>query len=318
VVAIVGPPRGGLGQELVVAGGGHDGVHVDDERSPAEPDGDLVVPGELDLPFPVKGQAAGPGGQGHDLAGLDAAGLQHPDLGDQAGGEGDGDGMGRPLGRGQAQVEPERGRPGQRRDRRRHRRQADRAGAGEGHQRLRDRPDPPQGARPDPALGGDGHVDQGAVPGAAVDGDLELLGPPHQLVAAQPAGCHQAGRQPGHGGLAQLREGVLVPVDSAHSGMSPQCLATTRWVPSPPRTTIAATCRSAMASTASAESRASSRSAISSTSSSGRRWAARCPVRPLRWRWRLWERPEPAGIMTTRPTLTVTMPWGTRPAEPDQ
>src|SRR4030095_8549473 len=74
LVAIVGPPRGGLGQELVVAGGGHDGVHVDDERSPAEPDGDLVVPGELDLPFPVKGQAAGPGGQGHDLAGLDAAG----------------------------------------------------------------------------------------------------------------------------------------------------------------------------------------------------------------------------------------------------
>jgi hypothetical protein len=154
---------------------------------------------------------------------------------------------------------------------------------------------------------------------------------------------------------------LLVPVDSAHSGMSPQCLATTRWVPSPPRTTIAATCRSAMASTASAESRASSRSAISSTSSSGRRWAARCPVRPLRWRWRLWERPEPAGIMTTRPTptapspamsrctiapfsalsnteapvtsrrtsrpdaglattptLTVTMTWGTRPAEPGQ
>jgi hypothetical protein len=97
VVAIVGPPRGGLVQELVVAGGGHDGVHVDDERSLAEPDGDLVVPGELDLPFPVEGQAAGPGGQGHDLAGLDAAGLEHPDLGDQAGGERDGDGMGRPL-----------------------------------------------------------------------------------------------------------------------------------------------------------------------------------------------------------------------------
>ena len=192
-----------------MAGGGHDGVHVDDERSLAEPDGDLVVPGELDLPFPVKGQAAGPGGQGHDLAGLDAAGLQHPDLGDQARGEGDGDGMGRLLGRGQAQVEPERGRPRQRRDRRRHRRQADRAGAGEGHQRLRDRPDPPQGARPDPALGGDGHVDQCAVPGAAVDGDLQLLGPPHQLVAAHPAGRHQAGRQPGHGGLAQLREGVV-------------------------------------------------------------------------------------------------------------
>ena len=69
----------------MLAGGGHDRVDVDDEWSLAEPDGDLVVLGELDLPLPVEGQAAGPGGERHDLAGLDAAGLEHPDLGDQAG-----------------------------------------------------------------------------------------------------------------------------------------------------------------------------------------------------------------------------------------
>jgi hypothetical protein len=40
----------------------------------------------------------------------------------------------------------------------------------------------------------------------------------------------------------------------------------------------------------------------------GRRWVARCPVRPLRWRWRLWERPEPAGIMTTRSTPAAPSP----------
>jgi hypothetical protein len=68
VVAIVGPPRGGPVQHLQAVG---------------RP--------ELDLPFPVQGQAAGPGGQGHGLAGVDAAGLEHPDLGDQAGGEGHGD-----------------------------------------------------------------------------------------------------------------------------------------------------------------------------------------------------------------------------------
>jgi hypothetical protein len=101
---------------------------------------------------------------------------------------------------------------------------------------------------------------------------------------------------------------LLVPVDSAQSGMSPQWPATTRWVPSPPRTTIAATWRSAMASTAAAESPASSRRAMSRTSSSGRRWAASWPVRPLRWRWRLWETPEPAGIMTTRSTPAAPSP----------
>jgi hypothetical protein len=101
---------------------------------------------------------------------------------------------------------------------------------------------------------------------------------------------------------------LLVPVDSAHRGMSPQWAATTRWVPSPPRTTIAATCRSAMARTAAAESRASSNSAMSRTSSSGRRWAARWPVRPLRWRWRLWETPDPAGIITTRSTPVAPSP----------
>jgi hypothetical protein len=101
---------------------------------------------------------------------------------------------------------------------------------------------------------------------------------------------------------------LLVPVDSAHSGMSPQWPATTRWVPSPPRTTIAATGRSAMAATAATESRASSRRAMSSTSSSGRRWSASGPVRPLRWRWRLEETPEPAGIITTRSTPAAPSP----------
>jgi hypothetical protein len=105
--------------------------------------------------------------------------------------------------------------------------------------------------------------------------------PPSRPVATRPVA------RPATVASRSSGKALLVPVDSAHSGMSPQCLATTRWVPSPPRTTIAATCRSAMASTASAESRASSRSAISSTSSSGRRWAARCPVRPPRWRRRL-------------------------------
>ena len=101
---------------------------------------------------------------------------------------------------------------------------------------------------------------------------------------------------------------LLVPVDSAHRGMSPQCPATTRWVPSPPRTTIAATGRSVMASTAATESRASSCSAISSTSSSGRGWSASWPVRPRRWRWRLWETPEAAGIITTRSTPAAPSP----------
>jgi hypothetical protein len=85
VVAIVGPPRGGLVQQLQPAGAGHDGVDVDDERSRHEADGHAVGRPELDLAFPVEGQAAGPGGQGHDLAGVDAPGLEYPDLGDQAG-----------------------------------------------------------------------------------------------------------------------------------------------------------------------------------------------------------------------------------------
>src|SRR4029453_10817264 len=143
VVAIVGPPRDGLVQHLQPAGAGHDGVDVDDERSRDEADGHAVGRPELDLAFPVQGQAAGPGGQGHHLAGVHAPGLQHPDLGDQAGGEGHGDHPRGPLRRGAPPPAP--------------RREADGAGAGEGPQRLGDALPPPQGPRPDPALGGDGH-----------------------------------------------------------------------------------------------------------------------------------------------------------------
>jgi hypothetical protein len=101
---------------------------------------------------------------------------------------------------------------------------------------------------------------------------------------------------------------LLVPVDSAHRGRSPQWRATTRQVPSPPSTTIAATPRSAMARTAAAESPASSRTAMSSTSSSGRGRSASRPVRPRRWRWRLAETPEAAGIITTRSTPAAPSP----------
>ena len=43
---------------------------------------------------------------------------------------------------------------------------------------------------------------------------------------------------------------MLVPVERPQIGVSPQLLATTRWVPSPPSTTIASTPRSSMVSTA--------------------------------------------------------------------
>ena len=75
------------------------------ERALAEPDGRPVSPGELDLALAVERQAAGPAARGTTSPGSDAAGLDHPDLGDQAGGERDADGWGAAR-RGQAHVQP--------------------------------------------------------------------------------------------------------------------------------------------------------------------------------------------------------------------
>jgi hypothetical protein len=228
VVAIVGPPRGGLVQELVVAGGGHDGVHVDDERSLAEPDGVPVVPGELDLAFPVEGETAGTRVQGHDLAWPDTAGVEHPDLGDQAGGERDGDGMGRPLRRGQAQVEP----VGAAR------------GTGATAAATADRPtalglakvtsaseiDPTRHRARDPTqrsavTATSTSALSRASPSTAISSCLAChssSSPPSRPVATRPVASPAtvASRSSG--------KALLVPVDNAHSGISPQCLATTR------------------------------------------------------------------------------------------
>ena len=176
-------------------------------------------------PAPRPGPGSRPGGQGHDLAGLDAAGLEHPDLGDQAGGERDGDTWGARSGGGQAQVQPER---------------AARHGAiaappprptalglakvtsaSETTRPATGRATRPSARRSRPRRPGPSR----APPSTATSSRLARRTSP-----SPPAGRSPPGRWPARPRSPRAAPGrrCWCPVDSAH-GMSPQCLATTRW-----------------------------------------------------------------------------------------
>ena len=68
---------------------------------------------------------------------------------------------------------------------------------------------------------------------------------------------------------------LFVPVESAQSGTSPHSRATSRWVPSPPSTAIAATPASHISATARTVSRSVPVGVQSRVSSSGKRAPAR-------------------------------------------
>ena len=95
---------------------------------------------------------------------------------------------------------------------------------------------------------------------------------------------------------------LLVPVDSAQIGTSPQALATTRCVPSPPSTTIAATPSAHIRSTARRLSAAVDVIGMSSSSSAGNGapMLASRAVRPASWRRSALDNPSPAGIISAR------------------
>ena len=107
---------------------------------------------------------------------------------------------------------------------------------------------------------------------------------------------------------------LLVPVDSAQIGTSPQALATTRCVPSPPSTTIAATPSAHIRSTARWLSAAVEVIGMSSSwnAGNGAPILASRAVRPASWRRSALDNPSPAGIISVRCTPAAPSPARSR------
>ena len=151
---------------------------------------------------------------------------------------------------------------------------------------------PPQGSGADEALAADGHVDERDV-GPVADAHLERVSRRRRVLASRPVTTSPVAR-PATVGLAQVRERrCWCRWRCAQIGMSPQALATTRWVPSPPSTTIAATLALAHRSGGGVASRGRSRPSRRSSSSSSTRAS---PAR--RWRCSVVESPSAAGSIS--------------------